>query len=71
MARPDRPPAVRLALALVGLMPWVLAMYGFYWLDSSGTWTTETAHRGKLSVMILASGMLASFLLYSYLTRRR
>lgn len=40
-------------------------MYFFYWLDSSGTWTPETAHRGKLSVIILGSGMLLSFLAWS------
>ena len=45
-------------------------MYAFYWLDSSGTWTTDTPHRGKLSVMILGSGMLLSFLLHTWLTRK-
>ena len=46
-------------------------MYLFYWLDSSGTWNAETRHRGKLSVLLLGSGMLLSFLLHSWLTRRR
>ena len=51
-------------------MPWLAAMYGFYWLDSSGTWTPETPHRGKMSVMILGSGMLLSFLLHTWLSKR-
>ena len=53
------------------MLPWVIAMYAFYWLDSSGVWTSETPHRGKLSVMILGTGMLLSFLLYSFLAKRR
>jgi len=45
-------------------------MYLFYWLDSSGTWTSETAHRGKLSVAILGAGMMLSFLLWSHLAKK-
>ena len=41
-------------------------MYAFYWLDSSGTWTSETPHRGKVSVLILGAGMAMSFVLHSY-----
>jgi len=55
----------------VAFVPWVIAMYVFYWLDSSGTWTSDTAHRGKLSVVLLAGGMGASFLLHSYLAGRK
>ena len=51
----------------VAAVPWLVAMYLFYWLDSSGTWTSETPHRGKLSVVILGAGMVASFYLHSYL----
>ncbi len=57
------------AVWLVAALPWLVSMYAFYWLDSSGTWTIDTPHRGKLSVMILGSGMLLSFLLHSWLTR--
>ncbi|MDH3718348.1 MAG: hypothetical protein OES79_09535 [Planctomycetota bacterium] len=55
---------------LIAFAPWVIASYLFYWLDSSGTWTSDTPHRGKISVAILASGMLLSFLVHSYFTRR-
>ena len=55
---------------VVVLAPWVASMYVFYWLDSSGTWTSDTPHRGKLSVILLATGMLLSFLLYSYFQER-
>lgn len=52
-------------------IPWILAMYTFYWLDSSGTWTAETPHRGKLSVVILGAGMALSFLLWSWISTRQ
>ena len=61
----------RLALWAVAAIPWLVSMYAFYWLDSSGTWTVDTPHRGKLSVMILGAGMLLSFLLYSRFRKRR
>ena len=53
------------------MVPWLIAMYLFYWLDSSGTWTRDTPHRGKLSVLMLGSGMLLSFLLASWLVKPR
>ena len=58
--------AAKIVLAFV---PWVAASYAFYWLDSSGTWTSETPHRGKLSVLILGSGMLLSFLVHTHLSK--
>ena len=58
---------VKTALALV---PWIVAMYVFFWLDSSGTWTPDTPHRGKMSVVLLAGGMLLSFLAYSIMHGR-
>jgi hypothetical protein len=59
--------AIRAAIALT---PWLIAMYVFYWLNASGTWTSETPHRGKISVALLATGMLVSFLIQSHLARR-
>ncbi|NRB70861.1 MAG: hypothetical protein HRU51_02980, partial [Xanthomonadales bacterium] len=40
----------------LSLLPWLLSMYGFYWLDSN-LWDASTPHRGKLSVMLMGSGM--------------
>ena len=59
--------AVLLAVAAI---PWILAMYLFHWLDVSGTWTTDTPHRGKMSVALLGAGMVVSFLLHSWLAGR-
>ena len=54
----------------LALAPWLVAMYVFFWLDSSGTWTSGTPHRGKLSVLVLGSGMGLSFLALSFLAKR-
>ena len=50
--------------------PWVVSMYVLYWLEYGEIWTTETAHRGKISVSILAIGMASSFLVHSLIARR-
>ena len=60
--------AVRIAVAFI---PWILASYAFFWLHDSGTWTIDTPHRGKISVVILGAGMLSSFLLHSWLSNHR
>jgi hypothetical protein len=60
--------ALKVAIAFT---PWLVSMYVFFWLDHSEIWTSETAHRGKMSVAILAAGMLLSFLLQSYFSKPR
>ena len=55
----------------VAALPWVISMYTLYWLEHGEIWTTETPHRGKISVSILLAGMLLSFLLQSRLIARR
>ena len=59
--------ALKIAIAFA---PWLIAMYTFYWLESSGTWTSETPHRGKISVVMLATGMVASFFVQSYFAKK-
>jgi hypothetical protein len=59
--------ALKVAIAFT---PWLISMYVYYWLDYSETWTSETAHRGKISVAILAVGMGLSFLIHSHFARR-
>ena len=56
---------------VVSLLPWIASMYLFYWLDATDIWTPETPHRGKLSVLLLGSGMLATFFLYTTITRKK
>ena len=50
---------------LIAFTPWVIACYAFYLLHTSGTWTGDTPHRGKMSVSLLGTGMLLSFLIQS------
>lgn len=54
----------------IAFTPWLISMYVFYWLDHSETWTSETPHRGKISVALLASGMGLSFLIHSFFAKR-
>jgi hypothetical protein len=54
----------------IAFSPWVISMYLLYWLEYGAIWTTETAHRGKISVAILIGGMGLSFLIQSQIARR-
>ena len=56
---------VKASKLMIAFAPWVLACYTFYWLHVGGTWTSETPHRGKLSVILLGTGMVLSFLTHS------
>lgn len=60
--------ALKVALAFT---PWLISMYTLYWLEYGEIWTSETAHRGKMSVAIIATGMGLSFLVRSRLVRRQ
>ena len=54
---------------VIAFVPWVLSAYLLYWLEYGEIWTTETAHRGKFSVVILALGMGLSFLVHSHFAK--
>lgn len=60
---------IKILKIILSLLPWLLSMYGFYWLDSN-LWDASTPHRGKLSVLLMGSGMALSFLMYSRLLAR-
>ncbi len=62
--------AWRACRIVIVFVPWLASMYIFYWLDSSGAWTSETPHRGKISVALLSAGMGLSFLIYMAFQRR-
>ena len=62
---------LRSALEIViAFTPWVISLYVLYWLEYGEIWTTETPHRGKISVAILVFGMVLSFLVRSRFFRR-
>jgi len=54
----------------IAFTPWLISMYTLYWLEYGEIWTNETAHRGKISVAILAVGMGLSFLIHSRFAKR-
>ncbi len=54
----------------IAFTPWVISMFVLYWLEYGEVWTTETAHRGKISVAILATGMVLSFLVQSHFAKQ-
>ena len=55
--------------AAISFTPWIISTYTLYWLETGNIWTIETAHRGKISVAILALGMGLSFLVHSYFAK--
>ena len=59
--------ALKVAIAFT---PWLISMYALYWLEHGEIWMSETAHRGKISVAILAIGMGLSFLVQSRFAER-
>ena len=63
--------ALRSFQVAIAMIPWVISMYTLYWLEHADIWTTETAHRGKISVTILLVGMGLSFLIQSRFAARR
>ena len=53
------------------MLPWLVALYLHFWLAESGVWAAEQPYRGLISVLLLALGMLISFLLHGRLKARR
>ena len=54
---------------LLAFLPWLLSMYALYFLETQAVWNTATPYRDLMTVIILGTGMLLSFLVYSYLFR--
>jgi len=55
---------------VIAFVPWVISMFVLYWLEYGEIWTTDTPHRGKISIAILALGMGLSFLVQSHFAKR-
>jgi hypothetical protein len=52
------------------LTPCIASMYLIYWLDISETWIPQTPHRDKITIVILGSGLVLSFFLQTYISKR-
>ncbi len=60
--------ALKIALAFT---PWVLSIYLLYWIGKHEIWVPETAHRDKITILVLIIGMGLSFLLKSYFDKHK
>ena len=56
---------------LIAFAPCLISLYVLYWLEYSQIWRPETAFRGMISVMVLVVGLGLSFLVQSYLIKRK
>ena len=59
--------ALKLAIAFA---PWLISIYVLYWLGKNEIWTPETAHRDKITIAVVALGMVSTFLLLSRFAKR-
>ncbi len=63
--------AIKAIKIIIAFTPLLLSIYILFWIESNGIWTSETAHRGKISVLTLVVGMGLSFLLQSYFMKSK
>jgi len=70
MSKPSKKPARHLLEVAISFVPWLMSAYVLYLLQYGEIWTTATAHRGKISVAILAVGMGLSFLVRSHFAKQ-
>jgi hypothetical protein len=54
----------------IALTPLLTSMYLLFWLGKAEIWVPETAHRDKMTIAIVAVGMVLSFLLQSHFAKR-
>ena len=70
MSKPLKARSIYALEVAVAFVPWMISLYLLYWLEYAEIWTTESAHRGKIAVAILAIGMALSFLVKSFFAKR-
>jgi len=51
--------------AMLSTTPMLVSMYLLYWLEKNAIWIPQTLHRDKLSIIVVAVGMVLSFLIHS------
>ena len=61
----------RLILWCAVSLPWLITLYLHFWLVLNDSWSPEQPYRGLISVLLLALGMLMSFLLHGRLKAKR
>jgi len=63
--------ALQTIKVIIASAPCLISIYTLYWLQYNEIWTSETAHRGKLSFTTLVIGMGLSFLIQSYFNKQQ
>lgn len=51
--------------SVLASIPWLSAMYLLFLIEKNGVWTIDTPFRDVMSIAIVATGMVISFLLQS------
>ena len=62
---------LRLIIWCAVSLPWLVALYMHFWLVQNADWSPEHPYRGLMSLLLLALGMLMSFLLHGRLKAKR
>lgn len=65
------PLAKRLLKSLAILIPSIAAMYALYLLDKLSIWGPETLFKDVITISIMLSAMIISFLIFSKLYKRQ
>lgn len=60
----------RILRAAISFLPWTGSLYLLYWLEYGEVWPVDMAFRSVFAVLLLALGMLASFLLHTALSKK-
>ena len=63
--------AIKAIKILIAFTPLLISIYTLFWFESNGILTSETTHRGKLSVLTLMIGMGLSFVIQSYFMKSK
>jgi len=53
----------------VAVTPWLASMYFLYWLGKNDVWSPETPFRDVMTIAIVGTGMILSFLIQTYFSK--
>ena len=65
-----KPQILYLLKIAIALFPCLASMYLLFYFEKYEVWIPQTAHRDKITILVLIIGLLLSFLLYSRFDKR-
>ena len=68
-AHPVRTKLIAAARILIAMIPWLGVMYFLHALEAKEIWSPRAFYRDIASIVFVATGMIASFFLYTVLGR--